>query len=49
MRTLVENKSTQFQSKLSQTKTMANDQINTIKKALEEAKRQAYFDMGLSF
>ena len=45
MRTLIEKKTPVFQSK--QVLSKNTDQADNIKKALEEAKRQAYYDMGL--
>ena len=47
MRTLTQKKSEGFQYKPTQQKNAIKDQSDLLKKALEEAKRQAYADMGL--
>ena len=47
MRTLIQKKAEGFQYKPSQAKNTAKDQTDLLKKALDEAKRQAYADMGL--
>ena len=49
MRTNIASKSIGFQNKAGQAKIIANKQIDAIKKALEEAKKQAYSDMRLCF
>ena len=47
MRTSIEKKVSGFQFKPSNQKHTAKDQTDLLKKAIDEAKRQAYADMGL--
>jgi len=49
MRTITAKKTEGFQIKSTPVKSITNNQADIIKKALEEAKRQAYSDMGFNF
>ena len=47
MRNIVERKTTRFHIKPVQPKIITNTLVNMTRKNIEEAKRQAYADMGL--
>ena len=47
MKSSVQKRSDSFQMKSMQPKTITNNEVDFSKKIIEEAKRQAYADMGL--